>query len=117
MRGCEEHGERAAFRLPHHGRALAADRVHDGANVVHSLLERGRTRNAVRHPHAALVEEDQPRELAEALAVPTELRELPADLQVRVRTLRVDEVDRAVAHDAVRDVDVAAPGEAHFGHA
>ena len=47
----------------------------------------------------------------------TEDGQLPADIQVRVGALRVDEIDRAVAHDSVRDVDVAAPGKAHFGHA
>ena len=68
-------------------------------------------------PMPRLSKRIEPRELAEPLAVPAELRELPADLQVRVGTLRVDEIDRAVAHDAVCDVDVAAPGKAHFGHA
>ena len=113
----EEDRERPALGLAHHGRALAADRVHHGADVVHSLLERGRARHPVGHSHPALVEEDQPRELRQPLAVAPELRELPEDLQVRVRTLRVHEVDRPVSDDAVCDVDVSAAGEAHLRHA
>ncbi len=117
MSGCEEHREGASLRLAHDRRALAPDRVHDRPDVVHSLLERGRTRHAVGHAHAALVEQDQPRELAEALAVAPELRQLPVHLEVRDRPLDVDEVDRPVAHDAVRDVDVAAAREADVAHA
>ena len=113
----EEDRERPALRLAHHGRALAADRVHHGADVVHSLLERRRAGHAVGHPHPALVEEDQPRELRQPLAVAPELREFPVDLQVRGRALRVHEVDRPVSDDAIGDVDVSAPGEAHLRHA
>jgi hypothetical protein len=112
----EEHRERAALGLAHHRRTLASDRVHDRPDVVHALLERRRAWHAVRHSHPTLVEEAQPRELGEPLAVAPELRELPVDLEMRQGTLDVDEVDRPVADDAIGDVDVAAACEAHVGH-
>ena len=55
-----------------------------------------------------LVEMDDAREGAELLAVPREQRVVPHELDVRHRARRVDEVDRAVAADAVGDRDVAA---------
>ena len=73
-----------------------------------------RARDAVRHAHAALVEEDQPRELAEPLAVAAELPAAPSRSPGACSALRVDEVDRAVADDAIGDVDVAAAREAHL---
>ena len=76
-----------------------------------------RPRDAVGHPHAALVEEDQARELGEPLAEPPVRRELPCDLEMGVGALDVDEVERAVADDSVRDVDVAAAPEADLRHA
>lgn len=72
--------------------------------------------DAIRHAHAPLVEQDQAAELAEALAVPPERRQLPVDVQVRERALDVDEVDRAVADDAIRDIDVPARRESNLGH-
>ncbi len=117
MRGSEEDRERPAFRLAHHGSPVAADRVHDRANVVHAHLERGGARDAVRHAHTPLVEQDQTCELREALAVSAELRQLPVDLEMRVGALHVDEVDGPVPDDAVRDVDVAAAREPDLGHA
>ena len=117
MRRGEQHRERAAFRLAHHRGPLAADGVQDRADVVHPLLERRRAGDAVGHAHPALVEEDQARELGQALAVAPELRQLPADLEVREATLGVDEVDGPVADDAVGDVDVATASDLHIGHA
>ena len=112
----EEHRERSALRLAHDRGTLAPDRVHDGADVVHALLERRRARDAVGHPEPALVEPDQTCELREALAPAAVLRKLPRDLQVRERTLDVHEVDRAVPDHVVRDVDAAAPHESDVRH-
>ncbi len=117
VRRGEEHRERTSFGLARHRCPLAADRVHHRADVVHPLLERRRARNAVGHAHPAFVEQDQPRELGEPLAVAPELRKLPVDLQVRIGALGVHEIDGTVPDDAVGDVDVAAPREAHLGHA
>ena len=116
MRCREQHREWAALRLAHDGGSVASDRIHDRPNVVHSLLEGGRTRHAVRHAHSALVEEDQACELTQPLAVAPELRKLPVHLEVRHGALDVDEVDGSVADDAVRDVDVAAAREPDLGH-
>ena len=117
MRSGEEHRERAAFRLAHHRGTLAADGVQNRSDVVHPLLERRRPGHAVGHAHPALVEEDQARELGHSLAVAPELRQLPADLEVRERALGVDEIDGPVPDDAVGDVHVAAPSDLYVGHA
>jgi hypothetical protein len=117
MRRGEMHCERGALGLAHHGGALAPRGVHDRPDVVHPLLEGRRSGHAVGHSHSTLVEEDQARELTQPLAVPSKLRQLPADLEMRVRALRVDQIDRPVADDAVRDVDVAAARESDLRHA
>ena len=116
MRRREQHREGPALRLAHDRRPLASGGIHDRADVVHALLEGRRPGDTVGHAHAALVEEDQPRELREALAPAAVLRELPHDLQVGVRTLDVHEVDRAVTHDPVGDVHAGAPRKADLGH-
>ncbi len=117
VRGGEEKGKGPSLGLPDDRGALAADRVHDGPDVVHPLLKRRGAGNSIRHAVATLVEEDEAAELREALAVVSKRRELPVHVQVGVRALRVDEVDRAIADDAIRHVDVAAAGEANLGHA
>ncbi len=117
MSGSKEHCERAALGLAHDRSALASERVQERSDVVHALLERGRAGHAVGHAHSPLVEEDQPRELAQPLAVAAELWKLPEHLEVRDRALDVDEIDGSVADDAVGDVDITAAREADLGHA
>lgn len=111
--GREQHRERPTFGFAHHRRLLAADSVHDGANVVHALFQGRRPRNPIGHAHSAHVEEDEPRELCKPLTVAAECRQLPVDLEVGVRALRVDEIDGPLADDAVGDVDLAAAREPH----
>jgi hypothetical protein len=113
----EQHCERTTLRFAHDRCALASHGVHHRSDVVHPHLESGRSRDAVRHPHAAFVEEDQARKFRKPLAPPAVLRKLPGNLEVRVSALHVDEVDVPLADDAVCDVDVAAPREAHLRHA
>lgn len=117
MRGREQHRERPAFGLAHHCRPLTADSVHDGANVVHPLFERCRPRDPIGHPHATLVEEDEPRELRQPLAVAAECRQLPIDLEVGECALRVNKIDGPLADDAVGDVDIPAAREPDIRHA
>ena len=116
MRSRKQHRKRPAFGLAHHHCPLATDSLHDGANVVHPLFERRRPWDPIGHPHAALVEEDQPRELREPLAIAAEGRQFPVDLEVGEGALRVDEIYGPLAEDAVRDVDIAAAREAHLRH-
>jgi adenosylmethionine-8-amino-7-oxononanoate aminotransferase len=113
----EEHREWCSFGLAYHGGTLAADRVHDRPDVVHALLEGRRSGHAVRHAHPAFVEEDQACELPKTLAVAPELRELPADLEMRICALRVHQIDRPVSDDAKGDVDVTTACEADLAHA
>ena len=89
------------------GGALGADRIHHRAHVIHPLLERRHAADTVGRACAALVEPDDahaPRELVDPGA-----HRLVVELHRReVETAREDEIERALAEDAVGDVDVAA---------
>jgi hypothetical protein len=87
--------------------ALGADRVHDGTNVVHPLLERA-DRNVVGEAHSALVEHDQPRERGEAVVEAPDAGLFAKHLQVREGAVDEDDVERALANGVVGDVDVTA---------
>jgi hypothetical protein len=115
--GREQDGHRATLGLPHERRPFDALGLQHGADVVHPGLERDLADRPARHPHAALVEHDQPGELGEHLAVPAERRERPVGLEVRVGAHRPHERDVAVADDRVGDVHVSAGREAHVEHA
>jgi hypothetical protein len=111
-----------------HGRALGhtvergasgPDRVHHGPYVVHARLEGWRAPNAVRHPGAALVEADQPRERPDALEEGCPPGNRGLDLEVTHEPGNEHDVERAVAADLVGDMDLAALRIARlrFGHA
>src|SRR3954453_6133714 len=73
----------------------------------------------VREARPALVEEDQPEPLRQALVEGPPARQLPEVDEVGDVVRDVDEVDLALAYDLVRDGDSAAAGvadvEAHHG--
>ena len=69
---------------------------------------------AVREPHAALVEEDQPGEAGKPLHETAVARQLPVRLQVREPAHDEDQVDVALAQHLVGDVDVAGARVANF---
>jgi hypothetical protein len=102
----EDHREWRPFADTHEDGALGADRVHDGADVVHPLLERAHG-CVVREAHAALVEEDQAREAREPLHEAAVARFFPVGLEVREPAHDEDEVDVARPKHLVGDVDVA----------
>jgi hypothetical protein len=63
----EEGAHRTAFRQPDHGCPFGAHCIHDGADIVHSGLQRRRRRDGVGHARAPLVEVDDAGECGEAL--------------------------------------------------
>ena len=75
----------------------------------------GDARDAVGHTGAALVEEDEAAERGESRQEVRVGGTRHAELDVRHPPLDVDEVERAVAHDRVGDVDVAAARVAGLG--
>ena len=89
--------------------------VHHRPDIVHAHVERGAAGHAIGHAHAPLVEQDQPAELAEPLAVAAERRQLPVDVEVGERALDVDEVTGRRRRPGTR-CDVAAPREGDVGH-
>ena len=99
-----------------HGRAFGdADQrrsfdpfgIHDHAQVVHALLERGRFRDAIREPDAPLLDLRDAREAREPIEDPAAERRLPHQLEVRGEPGRDHDVDRPAAAPAVGDVHVA----------
>ena len=89
--------------------------IHHRTHVVHPRLEAGSAAHAIRHPYAALVEDDQPGERRKVLGNATLVRRhLGHELDVRDEARVVDDIERAVAVDAIRDRDVAAASVAGF---
>ena len=92
IRTCAEQrcGKAAAKRMQrgtpsdhaHARRAIRSRRVHDGADVVHALLQRRRYGDRVGHAGAPLVEDDQPPEACDALAERDDGWVVPHDLEV-----------------------------------
>ena len=113
VRRREQAAHRSALGHAQQRGARGAHRVHHRADVVHPLLERRQLRHAVREAGAALVEQDQPRERGEPEEEARERGLLPEVLEVRDPAHHEHEVERAVAHDLVGDVDVAAARVAH----
>ena len=95
--------------------ALRADRVHDGAHVVHASLQRGRSAHGVGHARPALVKADQTGERREPEEQRPEQRQPPRELDMRDKPRNENEVQGPVAHDLVGDVDVAAARIARLG--
>jgi hypothetical protein len=91
-------------------RALAADGVEHGGEVLDLVLELERAGERVGQPGPAAVDQDQPRELRLALEQPREGRLLPQVLDVRDDAGDEDEVERPVAEHLVRDRRVAPAG-------
>ena len=113
--GGREHGaRRSGLGDPEQRGPFAADRVHDGPQVVHPRLDREAAR-PVGEADAAGVDDDQPAAFGQPLAELGEVRRLPERVQVREER-KEDEVGRPLADDLVGDRDVAAPRVADVGH-
>jgi hypothetical protein len=94
--------------------AVGLCRLHDRADVVDPFLEGRDPSRPVGHAGAALVEEDDPRELRHSVEHPGELRHVGPELLMRQAAGTPDHV-RAGAPDGVRDVDVPALRVEHGG--
>jgi hypothetical protein len=80
MRRREQDAQVAALGRAEDSCPFRADRIEDGAQVVHPLLERREpiVGNAVRETRSALVEQDQAREGGKPVQEVRVLRDLPA---------------------------------------
>jgi hypothetical protein len=111
----EQHAHRAAVGDAEHGGALAAGGVHDGAHVVHALLERRDAPEPVGEPGAALVEQDEPAEAREPGQEMRQRRIVPGEVDVRDEPRHEDEIERPLAQHLIGDANLAAPGVARVG--
>ena len=118
MRRRERHREDPATDVGDQRRPLGADRVEDGRDVGHELLERRQRggRDRIRQAGPPLVEHDQPPERGEALAELGERRHVPLRVQVAEPLVEQQDVGRALADDLVRKVEVAQAGVPGLGN-
>jgi len=106
---CEEDAERGPFREPEERRAARADSVENSAYVVHTRFQRRRAADAVGHARPARVKSDQTRERRKLLDRPSKSRQVPFKFEVPPEEARYpNEIERAVARDLIRDVNVSA---------
>ena len=104
----EEHAHGAALGGAEHRRALAASRVHDGAHMVHALLEGRACAGPVGEAGAALVEDDHSAERPEARQEMRHRRMIPVEVDVGDEAGHVDEVERTLPEHLVGNSDLAA---------
>ncbi len=111
--GGEQGAHRPALGDAEERRALRADGVQHRADVVHPQLERRQlpVGNAIGQTRASLVEQDQPGERREPREEPRVRRFLPVQSDVGDPAGDVDQIERAVPDDLIRDVGIAALGE------
>jgi hypothetical protein len=106
--GCSEqdaHG--AAFGNAKQGGGPAADRVHDGAHVIHPLFEGWHRRAAIGQTGAALVKKDQAAEGAKAREEACAVGFVPNDIEIRDESRNKHQIERAAPHDLICNTDVA----------
>jgi hypothetical protein len=98
--GREERGQRPSFRRPQQRRPAGSNRLHHGADVVHALLGRRRTPDAIRKPGATLVEHHHPGERRQALERAGEGRQLPVMLDLVPEGAQQHQIEAATPSDA-----------------
>jgi len=113
----EEQGHLSAPARAEERRPLRARGIHDPADVVRPLLQRGDRgqRHRVRDARPALVEAEDPAERREAAKEPCEQGLLPHHLDIAGPPRDEHQVQRAVPDDLIGDVAVLAPGVPRLG--
>jgi hypothetical protein len=106
--GGEQDAHRAALGESEEYRALRTDFVHDRANVVHPLLERGDAVCSVGQALASLVERDNAGKRGKTAQEPRISNHFMHELDVRNEARDQDDIDGAVPHCLISDVEVAA---------
>ena len=106
--GGEQHADDASGSGAEQGRSLGSDGVQHGSQVVHPLLGSGRLvdRHGIGRAHASWVEQDQATERREPVQEALRPRLSPPDLEVIDPVGQEHQVERTVADDLVRDVQI-----------
>ena len=106
----KQHAERASAAHAHEHGLLRTNLVHDDADVVEPLLERGHLvrRDGIGNARSALIKRDQSPERAEARKEFRKRRSVPLRLDRMPELRDEDEIGLAFTDDLVRDVDIAA---------
>lgn len=103
----EQNAQRAALAPAEDVRALAANRIEDGASILHPLLERRNTWRSIGKPSTTLIEADQPRKRRQPLDEAHPCRLLPFHREVRDPARDHQQVVRSLTDNLVGDVDLA----------
>ena len=102
----KQHAHRAALGDSDQRGTTHADRVHDGAHIVHAFFQRRKVlhRHRIGHAGSAFVEQDQARKRRQPREVAAQLRVVPDILQVRDKARHQHHVQRPLPDHLVRDV-------------
>ena len=104
----EQDAHRGTLGKAVEGGTLRTHRIHHRADIIHTRLQTGGAGHRVGHTRSTLVEADQARERPQVGQKLRKARQLPLELHVCHEAGNEYEVERAVAGQLVRDVDVAA---------
>src|ERR1700730_18513731 len=83
MRTGKDYREWATLRNAEQGGALGSRRVHDRANVIHSLRKGGRFPDWIRKPGASLIEDDEPTEGCQTVQELRQVGFFPRHIELR----------------------------------
>ena len=83
-----------------------ARRIHDRSYIVHSFIHRRQNFETIRESSAAFFERDDARKRRKFTKSTGEMRLLPANLDIRNKPGKENEIDLAFAKDLVRDMRV-----------
>ncbi len=112
MHRSKHRGNRPAVGGAVHRGALGPRRVHHHPNVVGLLLDRRPSsgHDPVRETRAATIEDDEPSETRAAFLKTRDRRLLPSRFETVQQSRHLHKIDRTLAHDLIRDPQVAAAG-------
>lgn len=114
--GREQNRHGSAFRGAKQGGALAADRIHHRAQVIHARFQRREMVciDAITQAGPALVEHDQARERGEPGHQMAEAGIFPVRIEIGNESGNENQIERSVADDLIGNADVAALGVTRF---
>jgi hypothetical protein len=103
MRTGKDYREWATLRNAEQGGALGSRRVHDRANVIHSLRKGGRFPDWIRKAGASLIEDDEPTEGCQPVQELRQVRFFPRHIEMRHEAMNQHQIERPLTKDLVGD--------------
>src|SRR3982074_536949 len=104
MRTGKDYREWATLRNAEQGGALGSRRVHDRANVIHSLRKGGRFPDWIRKAGASLSEDERRTEGCHRVQELRQVRFSPRHIEMRHEAMNQHQIERPLTKDLVGDV-------------